>query len=178
MGPQALPRALYHFTSGDRVKAIKRDGLTLGMVILPPPYAPAPYRLGDALPRRPDQPPGTQAFAAFTGQWLTDDPDFRQAWATRALIPDDRTAWRVRVRVPREVKLLVRWSDFVREQRLDQKWPLWLDDFEGRTLDDDGGAYGRRPDPGRWWVYLAPVPPEWLDEWTARPASVDAQEVG
>lgn len=169
--------ALYHFTGADRVEAIKREGLTQGMVILPPPHAPPHYRIGDPLPLLPGQAPGTQAVAGFAGQWLTDDPDFRQAWATRTLILDDRTAWRVRVRVPRDARLLVRWSDFAREQRLDQKWPLWLDDFEGRGLDEDGAAYGQRPDPGRWWVYLAQVPPEWLSEWTARPASVPAEPV-
>lgn len=173
---------LYHFTSADCVARIKREGLTRGLGVVPPPHAPPSYRAGDRLPALPGQPEGTQAVAAFTGQWLTDDPDWRQAWATRASIPHDRTVWRVTVEVPGTPSgasgLLVRWADLVRAKGLGQRWPLWLDDFEGWTLDEDGGAYGRRPDPSRWWVYLGLVPPAWLRAWRRRPARAPAQEVG
>lgn len=174
--PPPRPAPLYHFTSPDRVGRIKREGLTEGLVIVPPPWAPLTYRPGDPVPPLPGQPPGTAAVAAYPGQWLTDDPDFRQEWATRSTIPHDRTAWRVRVEVPpRGTELLVAWPDFVGRKRLDQRWPLWLADFEGRTLPEgEGGAYGGRPDPSRWWVYLGLVPPQWLRQWTRRPERIGA----
>jgi hypothetical protein len=168
------PLALYHFTSPDRVGKIKREGLTLGLVILPPPHAPPHYRLGDPLAPLPGQPEGTIALRAHVGQWLTDDPDWRQAWATRARLKLDRTAWRVRVDVPPGATALVGWPEFVRRQGLAERWPAWLADFEGQTLDLEGGAYGRVPDPARWWLYLGRVSPGWLRDWTRRPAAVPA----
>lgn len=169
---------LYHFTSPDAVAGIKREGVVKGLVIIPPPHAPPSYRLLDPLPLDEGQPPGTVAVYGYTGQWLTDDPQWRQPWATRSTIPHDRTAYRARVGVPPGAPLLVHWPAFVREQRLEQRWPLWLADFEGQPLDDDdGAASGLRPDPGRWWVYLGRVPPGWLSEWTRRPTTVPAQEV-
>src|SRR5262245_22770331 len=174
--PPPRPAPLYHFTSPDRVGRIERGGLTERLGIVPPPWAPLTSRPGDPVPPLPGQPPGTAAVAAYPGQWLTDDPDFRQEWATRSTIPHDRTAWRVRVEVPpRGTELLVAWPDFVGRKRLDQRWPLWLADFEGRTLPEgEGGAYGGRPDPSRWWVYLGLVPPQWLRQWTRRPERIGA----
>ena len=169
-----MPTRLYHFTAPEAMRRIRREGLTAGLVVVPPPFAPPSYRLGDYLPPLPGQPPSAFAAYAYTGQWLTDDPDWRQAWATRDAIDADRTAWRVTVAVPADAERLTSWYGFATRYRLDQRWPLWLADFEGRTLGDRRGAYGRAPDPARWWVYLGHVPARWLSDWRQRPANIGA----
>lgn len=85
-------RLLYHYTSLDRVAAIQREGLTLGVL---PVWTSDGWR-------------GVRGY-----QWLTDDAGWRHGWATDISgCCGDRTAVRVQVLMPATARDLFRWNVF------------------------------------------------------------------
>jgi hypothetical protein len=80
---------LYHFVAIHLLEAVKREGLTLGV-----------------LPLRD----GKRVFIAKNCQWLTRNPDFgAQHWATfRRTLPYDRTAYRINVVIPKAHRIYLK----------------------------------------------------------------------
>jgi hypothetical protein len=123
---------LFHYAAADSILDIQREGLTEGFVWLGPDRY-------------------------IRGQWLTDDDDWNQEWATQVFIPENRTAFRFKVCIPKSARgLLHRWEPFARDQGLP---PDWLRAFNKETS-------------GHWYIFLGRIPPGWLRGLEKRPAVV------
>ena len=132
---------LYHYTGLDHLEGIRRDGLTLGMLPL--------WAAG-----------GWQIRRGY--QWLTDDPNWKQGWATDQIgACGDRTSVRVAVEVPEsERRNLFRWNTFALAV-------LGLDRHALDSFNAAGGSDGQS-----WWVYRGPIPVDWLREWESKPEAL------
>lgn len=129
---------LLHYTNLACVEAIQREGLTLG-------HLPLPH--------------GATGWLLLPGhQWLTDDRDWRQGWATNITRAcGDSTAARVWVRIPASAqRQLWRWNRYARSVL---RW-------EEETLKAFNAAGGS--DGSRWWVFRGSIPPGWLGHWQFR----------
>ena len=94
---------LHHFTSSQHLKAILRQGLTMGRV-------PSHFDSND----RP--------YFISGYQWLTANPDFEQAWARPhafSYLPYRRNQIRLFIDIPFHAQSrLIRWADFSAKYRL------------------------------------------------------------
>lgn len=83
---------LYHFTGREHLNGIRRDGLSLGSMLLP-----------DGSFERPVQ-------------WLTKSSSWAQPWATRRIVHCDRSECRLPVVIPNAMReRLHRWCDYSRQ---------------------------------------------------------------
>jgi hypothetical protein len=134
---------LYHYTAEHHAREIMAGaGITGGAV-------PIPSKDGKTL-----------AGVTPGWQWLTDDPTWRQSWATRQAITCDRTECRLVVAVPLlELHRLLRWSrvaaDFGYSPEL------------ARAFAELGG--GSAADAEHWRVFGGPIPADWIVRLERRP---------
>jgi hypothetical protein len=84
---------LYHFTAEHLLDRIKREGLTMGGVVVSlfPPKIKNGYR------------------------WLTLNPEFSQSWNAQFLVKYDRAAIRIEIEVPLTSPRLMKWVPRGRE---------------------------------------------------------------
>lgn len=104
-------------------------------------------------------PDGVYAVGLVPGwQWLTSDPDWSQAWATREAIGCDRTECRLVVAIPLlDRTRLYRWDDVA--HRFGYTEPI------ARRFAEIGG--GKRSD--LWYVFAGAIPSGWIVDLEYRP---------
>lgn len=118
---------LYHFTSRFSVKAVQREGLTKGMIPI-------------GVDKR-DQ------MRIYPGvQWLTEEPDWNQAWDVNAGLPMRRTDYRFTIEIP-----MYRCLQCVNVETFNRfKGTQFIDVI--RTIE--GYKY--------WRIYIGKIPPNWI----------------
>jgi hypothetical protein len=108
---------LYHFVPEFLLKAVKKEGLSLGVL---------PVKIRGS------------EFLIENIQWLTRNPDFTaQCWATfQCTLPYDRTAYRITVIIPKfhQKNKLISWGAESSPNNFLNKIPGWQDwyIFKGR----------------------------------------------
>ena len=93
-------------------------------------------------------------------QWLTDEDNWRQPWASRKTIHCDRMECRLEVRIPKPFSSKL-WHWPVLAKRIG-----WPDDAIEELNHQGGGAHEH------WYVYQGVIPHHWLREFAERPATL------
>jgi hypothetical protein len=127
---------LYHFTAAHLIDRIKKEGITLGGIPL-------------SLPPHPR--------VEWGYQWLTSNPDFKQAWCDPEYktLPYNRNDYRITVSIPKTSHdTLIRWIPLW--ERLQKYIPII------KHLNDYG-------DPENWYVFYGRIPMGWFREITINP---------